>query len=66
MTTQAQIRASFWESHPDLDRMARARGTRSKGQNAQNATTRTAFVDYVDSLARDGVITEKLAHNVTL
>jgi hypothetical protein len=66
MTTQTQIRASFWEAHPDLDAQARARRTRSKGQNAQNATTRTAFVDYVDSLARDGTITEKLAHNVTL
>lgn len=66
MTTQNEIRIAFWESHPDLDKQARARKTRSKGQNAQNTTTRSAFVDFVDSLARSGEISEKLANRATL
>lgn len=66
MTTQAQIRASFWESHPELETHARKRKTRSKGQNEQNATTRTAFVDFVDSLAKSGQITPELAQRATL
>jgi hypothetical protein len=66
MKTQSEIRRAFWESHPELDRIARNRRTRSKGQNAQNADTRCAFVDYVDHLARNGDISANLAHNVTL
>ena len=66
MTTQAQIRAAFWEAHPDCYLSARARGTVTKGQNAQLADTRMAFVDYVDSLQRDGVISEALAGRVIL
>jgi hypothetical protein len=66
MTTQKQIRAAFWAAHPDLDAQARARRTRSKPQNRHNATTRTAFVDFVDSLNRSGEISEALAQRVTL
>ena len=66
MTTQKQIRAAFWELHPDLEANARARRTRSKTQNRHNATTRTAFVDFVDYLSRSGEISEALAQRVTL
>lgn len=66
ITNQKQIRALFWESFPSLKSAARKRGTLSKGQNAQNCDTRTAFVDFVDSLAKSGKISEKLANKVTL
>ena len=57
-TTQKQVRAAFWETHPNL--------LRSKLHGDYHVDTRIAFVDYVDMLARDGQITETLAHRVTL
>lgn len=66
LTTQAQVRAAFWRDHPNFDFQAREAGIRSKGQDAQCATVRCAFVDYVDWLARDGQISEALASRVTL
>jgi len=66
MTSQKQVRAAFWETHPYLEIAARKNGTFSKGQNSQNCDTRCAFVDFVDSLIRDNQISEKLADRVTL
>ena len=66
MTTQKQVRDSFWDAHPHFDEQAREAGIRSKRQNEQCATVRCSFVDYVDALARNGDITEALARRVTL
>lgn len=66
MTTQKQIRAAFWELHPDLEAHARKWGIKTAPQNRHNATTRTAFVDFVDYLSRSGQISEALAQRVTL
>lgn len=66
MTTQKQIRASFWQSHPHLEAYALMWGIKTAPHNRHNATTRTAFVDYVDLLAKAGEITEKLAFRSTL
>jgi hypothetical protein len=66
MTTQAQIRRAFWENYPDLEAIARKRGTISKGQSAQQCDTRMAFCDFVDSLADNGQISAKLAQRTTL
>ena len=65
-TTQAQVRAAFWEAHPRFEQQARAFGVRSKGQNAQGTDCRCAFVDFVDGLARNGEISESIASKVTL
>ena len=62
LTTQKQVRDQFWELFPDFQPHRRAR----KRQNDYNATIRVAFVDYVDSYQRDGIITEALAERVTL
>jgi hypothetical protein len=62
MKTQAQVRASFWGAFPEFADQYR----KTYRQNQYNATIRTAFVDYVDSLAKGGEITEKLASRVTL
>ena len=59
ITTQAQVRASFWETFPELKR-------NPGRQNNQPTDTRVAFVDYVDGLERNGEITEALASRVTL
>lgn len=64
MTTQSAVRESFW--HNCGSSMAESRGSASKRQNEYPADVRMAFVDYVDMLARDGDITEALAHRVTL
>ena len=62
MTTQKQVRESFWASFPEFIDQYRA----YKRQNDYNATIRSSFVSYVDSLQRDGQISDKLANRVTL
>jgi hypothetical protein len=62
MKTITQVRKAFWESFPEFKSEYRV----NKRQNSYNATIRTTFVDYVDSLAKDGTISEKLANRVTL
>ena len=72
MTNQKQIRASFWEMHPEFKKGYKRRADKKpvryieKRQNDYNATIRTAFCMYVDFLMKSGEITEKLASNVTL
>jgi hypothetical protein len=65
-TTQKQVRAAFWDANPNFDYQARCAGIRSKGQNAQCATVRCAFVDFVDMLCRNEDISDNLAQRVTL
>ena len=63
-TTQKQVRAAFWET---ADPMNGDGITRRKFSDGSYSTdTRCAFVDYVDSLARNGEISDALAHRVTL
>lgn len=63
-TTQAEIRAAFWEAHPDADRR---KIKNYAGDGTMHTTdTRTAFVAFVDMLSRDGSITEGMADRVTL
>jgi hypothetical protein len=60
--TVSQVRAAFWSSFPEFS--GEYRNTRS--QNQYNATIRTAFVDFCDSLSRGGAISDSLANRVTL
>lgn len=64
ITTQKQIRSSFWESHPGLER----RKIRVLGNWVPYypTDTRCAFVDYVEHLCRSGQISVSLAGRVTL
>lgn len=64
-TTQAQIRAAFWNTHPQFHKRPAAPGYRWP-QNTYNTDTRCAFVDFVDSLARNGEISAALADRATL
>ena len=60
LTTQAGVRRAFWDAHPQFARRGNWR------QNDYATDVRVTWVDYVDSLARSGVITEALAFRVTL
>jgi hypothetical protein len=66
MKTQAQVRKAFWEMLKETNLELYSKGKRSKRQNEQVTDIRCTFVDYVDNLHRDGIITDKLANNVTL
>jgi hypothetical protein len=62
MITQSEIRASFWEAHPEF----KSEFKKSKRQNDYRTDIRCAFVDYVDYLRKDGQISDSLANRVTL
>jgi len=64
LTTQKQIRALFWEAFPDLPRR---RITDYAGTGKMYPTdTRCAFVDFLDTLHRNGQISDALADRATL
>ena len=64
LTTQAQVRAAFWRDHPQADKR---KITDYSGHGKMYRTdTRCTFVDYVDSLQRNGEITPAMAQKVTL
>lgn len=57
-----EIRSNFWVLHPEFKNEYRGR----KKQNEYNATIRSAFVEYIDNLAKDGIITNSQASRITL
>ena len=59
ITNQKQLREEFWETFPELER-------RKGSQNDQPTDTRVTFVDWIDSLSRNGDISPKLAEQATL
>lgn len=68
-TTQKQIRAAFWEAHPDLKRRVVDLGAglyRPATQNEYSTDTRCAFCDFVDALNKNGEISDQLANRATL
>jgi hypothetical protein len=63
-TTQAQVRAAFWRDNPTASRRLI---TDYSGRGKMHTTdTRCAFVDFLDSLSRDGAISPALAQRATL
>lgn len=69
MTNQAQIRAAFWEAHPNLPRRRYRYSWNPRDKTAELVfpiDTRCAFSDFLDYLERDGQITEALANRATL
>jgi hypothetical protein len=57
-----EVRAAFWNAYPEFKKDFR----KTYRQNDYKTDIRTSFCDYVDSLQKSGVISEKLAHRVTL
>lgn len=68
-TTQKEIRAAFWQAHPNADRK-RYRYSWNRADKTAPLVycidTRCAFVDFLDHLHRTGQITETLANRATL
>ena len=62
MTTQAQVRDSFWEHYAHFANERRSR----KRQNDYRCDIRVSFVDFVDWLNKEGYISDSLANRVTL
>lgn len=63
MTTQEEVRDSFWSG---MSPLYRNEYRPSKRQNDYSADIRMMWVGYIDDLARNGIISENLAARVTL
>jgi hypothetical protein len=61
-TQQAQLRQAFKEQFAHLD----FKKIKYGNKRTYNATTRTAFNDWIDALSKDGDISQELAQRVTL
>lgn len=69
MTNQKQIRAAFWDAHPNAPRRRYRYSWNPKDKTAELVypiDTRCAFVDFVDALHREGQISDALADRATL
>jgi len=69
MTNQKQIRAAFGAAHPTLIRRRHRYAWSASDKTAElvhHVDARCAFADYIDQLARDGIISNELAQRVTL
>ena len=62
MKTIKQVRAAFWNAHPQF----KADYRKTYKQNQYKTDIRVCFCDWVDSICKDGLITVKLAERVTL
>lgn len=62
MKTQKQVRESFWNAFPEF----KSEYKKTYTQNQYRCDIRCYFVNYVDNLAKNGEISEKLAQRVTL
>lgn len=63
-TTQQALRAVFWQQHPHLSRK-KVKSYSGKG-HMYTTDTRCAFVDWLDSLKRNGEVSQALAQRATL
>jgi len=66
ITTQSALRAAFWAENPLYRALALERGTKSKGQSAQRADMRCAFLVWLDGCEREGRVSAALAQRATL
>lgn len=66
-TDQVRLRGWFWEDHPELHGV-RKLGPRGRvlSQNDQPAEVRTAWVEWIDRIERDRLISPELASRATL
>ena len=62
ITTQKELRRQFWATFPELNRK---KITYGKGKEYV-CDTRVVWVDWIDSLSKDGIISSELADRATL
>ena len=60
ITTQKELRNTFWEAHPQFKRRC------TQKQNAYPTDIRIAWCDYVDRMNRNAQISDALANRATL
>ena len=64
ITTQRALRAEFWRQHPHLQRR---KIPNYSGYGTMHVTdTRCAWCDWLDSLSKDGQVSQELAYRATL
>ena len=63
ITNQKDLRRAFWQAHPQYSPRKMSRAYRGYYHTTD---TRVAWVDWIDSLSRDGQISEALASRATL
>jgi len=67
MRTQREIRRQFWKEHEGLAGITKKKITDYSGEGKMyNTDTRTAFINYVDMLNCNGIISQELAQKITL
>ena len=62
MKTLSEIRKSFWYNFPQFQMYYRVK----KRQNDYGNIIRSHFVDFIDYLQKNDIISEKLANRATL
>jgi hypothetical protein len=62
MKNITEIRSAFWQAHPQFASEYRTR----KRQNDYSTDIRCAFCDWLDSIRKDGLISDRLADKATL
>ena len=63
LTTKKQVITAFWDENQEIDH---TKITHPDGVKLYKITTRCAFSDFVDNLARQGEITEEMRMTVNL
>ena len=61
-----KLRTMFWEMLKECNSELAKEYRSRKKQNDYNATIRSSWCMYVDSMKRDGAITDKVANRATL
>jgi hypothetical protein len=64
ITNQKQLREQFWAEHPELSRK-KIKDYAGTGK-MYNTDTRTAFVNWLDALQKNGDVSQELAERATL
>lgn len=62
MKTQKEIRQAFWNEFPEFKHEFRTRKT----QNDYSCDIRCTFVDWIDNIHKDGIISDGMAQKITL
>lgn len=62
MKTITEIRAAFWQAHPQFKSDYRAK----KRQNDYSVDIRCTFCDWLDTIHKDGLISDRLANTASL
>lgn len=66
-TTQSAVRAAFWHECEGRNGVTRRKITNYSGNGKMhNTDTRCAFADFIDTLCKNGEISQHLAFNVTI